>query len=140
MEIEAAEVAGDVDDFADEKEAGHFAAFHGFAGEFVGVDAAGGHFGFFVAFRVGRNDDPFVQIAFEPVQCFVGPRGRGVYVEPALGKAFRKNANEGVASGGDVSGLSFANGLPLSQYEEICRMAGPLRPRCVKSICSRKEW
>ena len=53
LEVEAAQVAGDVDNFADEEEAGDFARFHGFAGEFVGVDAAGGDFGFFVAFGAG---------------------------------------------------------------------------------------
>ena len=43
-------MTGDVDDFADEEQAGNFAAFHGFGEEFIGVDAAAGDFGFFEAF------------------------------------------------------------------------------------------
>ncbi len=73
MEIEAAEVAGDVDDFADEEEAGNFAGFHGFAGEFGGVHAAGGDFGFFVAFGPGGVDGPGVQFPFEGIESDVGP-------------------------------------------------------------------
>jgi len=73
LEIEAAEVAGDVDDFADEEEAGDFAGFHGFAGEFGGVDAAGGDFGFFIAFGACGADGPGVQFPFERVESDVGP-------------------------------------------------------------------
>jgi len=50
LKVETAEMAGHVDDFADEIKAGNLAAFHGFRGEFSGVDAACGHFGFLVAF------------------------------------------------------------------------------------------
>jgi len=38
-------MAGYVDDLSDEVEARDFAGFHGFGGEFVGVDAPGGYFG-----------------------------------------------------------------------------------------------
>jgi hypothetical protein len=60
LEVEAAEVAGDVNDFADEEEAGDEGGFHGFTGEFAGVDAAGGDFGFFVAFGGSGRDRPGV--------------------------------------------------------------------------------
>jgi len=78
LEIEAAEVAGYVDDFADEEEAGDFAGFHGFAGEFGGVHAAGGDFGFFVAFGAGWADGPGMQFSFEILESKVGPRFRRI--------------------------------------------------------------
>ena len=31
-------------------------------------------------------------------------------------------------------------GVPFCQYDEICRIAGPLSPRCVINIFSRKRW
>ena len=65
LEVEAAEVAGDVDDFADEEQAGNFAAFHGFGGEFVGVDAAAGDFGFFVAFGACGHEAPGMHLLLE---------------------------------------------------------------------------
>src|SRR5208337_4660552 len=64
LEVEAAEVAGDVNDFADEEEAGDFARFHGFAGEFVGVNAADGDFGFVEAFGGGGSEGPSVNSFF----------------------------------------------------------------------------
>ncbi len=87
-----------------------FRAFHGFARELIGVDAARGDLGFFVAFGVGGDENPVVQIAFEPIQGLVGPGGRRVEFEPALGKALWQNAEESGAGGGQVSGLGFANG------------------------------
>jgi len=87
LEIEAAEVASDVDYFADEEEAGDFAGFHGFAGEFGGVDAAGGDFGFFVAFGAGGLDLPRVQFPFESIQSRVGPGFRRMEFQPAFCEA-----------------------------------------------------
>src|SRR5882724_4565614 len=86
LEIEAAEVAGDVDDFADEEEAGDFAGFHGFAGQFGGVDATGRDFGFFVAFGAGGLDLPGMQIPFNYVQSSVGPGFGRVEFQPAFGE------------------------------------------------------
>lgn len=60
LEIEAAQVAGDVDDFAYEKESGDETRFHGFTGEFASVNAAGGNFGLFVAFAGRRSEGPIV--------------------------------------------------------------------------------
>jgi hypothetical protein len=56
LEVEAAEMAGDIDDFTDEEQAWDETRLHGFTGEFAGVDAACGDFGFFVALcRRGRD-------------------------------------------------------------------------------------
>ena len=88
LKIEAAEVAGDVDNLTDEEEAGNETRFHGFAGEFVGVHAAGGDFGFFVAFRASRNKCPIVKLLFESSEGGIGVVGRGV--------EFRANARRGV--------------------------------------------
>lgn len=83
LKIEASEVTGDVDDFADEKKSGNFARLHGFAGEFVGVHATGSDFGFFVALGACGSDDPVVNLAFKFFQRLIGPRGRSVEIEPA---------------------------------------------------------
>jgi hypothetical protein len=96
LEIEAAEVAGDVDDFADEEEAWDFAGFHGFAGEVGGVDAAGGDFGFFVAFGAGGADGPGVQFRFERVESDVGPSFWRMELEPAFGQAVGEEFVEGL--------------------------------------------
>jgi len=88
LKIEAAEVAGDVDDFADEVQARDFSRFHGFAGEFTGVDAAGSDFGFGVAFGACGEDWKGVESFFESGERGVGPRGRSVESEPARGEAF----------------------------------------------------
>jgi len=87
LEIEAAEVAGDVDDFADEEEAEDFAGFHGFAGEFSSVDAAGGDFGLFVTLGAGGLDLPRVQFSFERIQSGVGPGFRPMEFQPAFCEA-----------------------------------------------------
>ena len=65
LEIVAAEMAGDVDDFTDAVEAGDFACCHRFGVEFVGINASGGDFGFFEAFGAGRMDRPGVELLFE---------------------------------------------------------------------------
>ncbi len=65
LEVEAAEVAGDVDYFANEKETGDFAGFHGFAGELVGIHATHSYFGFFETFGGGRREDPCVDFFFQ---------------------------------------------------------------------------
>ena len=72
LEIVTAETARDIYDFADEIEAGDFAGFHGFGVEFVGVDAAGGDFGFFVAFGAGGMDGPGVKLFFQISEGLIG--------------------------------------------------------------------
>src|SRR5580704_16445958 len=86
LEVETAKVAGDIDNFADEKQPANFSAFHGLAGQLSGVDAARCDFGFFVAFGVSGNESPVVHLAFQFLQVLVGPGLRGVHVEPAFGK------------------------------------------------------
>jgi len=110
LEIETAEVTGDVDDFADEEEAGNFAGFQGFAGEFGGVDAAGGDFGFGVAFGAGGEDGPVVELALEFFEGGIGKGWRRVEVEPANGEAIGHESLKSRASSGESAGASVAEG------------------------------
>src|ERR1035437_10398838 len=72
LEVEAAELAGDVDDFSDEKKAGHFSRLHGLGRDFAGVDAARRDFGFSVTLRRFRLDFPPVQLTFGAGDSAVG--------------------------------------------------------------------
>ena len=60
MEVESAQVPGDVYHFAYEIKSGNYFRFHSFRVEFVRVDAAGGDFRFGEAFGAGRRDLPVV--------------------------------------------------------------------------------
>ena len=83
LEVESAEVAGDVDDFADEVEAGHAAALHGLCGKRAGADAACGNFGFVVALGAAGREGEGVQPAFQFIKCVIRPAfGRGDFAEP----------------------------------------------------------
>ncbi len=73
MEVEAAELAGYVDYFSDEIEAGDGAALHGLRGECGGADAAGGDFGLLVAFGSGGREGEAVQTALQVIEGGVGP-------------------------------------------------------------------
>ena len=103
-------MAGDIDYFPDEEEARDFARFHGFAGEFARVDAAGGDFGFFVAFGACGSDGPVVNLLFERGERGIRPGGGGVELEPARGKAVRKERLKCFARGGFVARFCFADG------------------------------
>ena len=96
-------MSSNVDDFADEEEAGNESGFHGLAGKFPGVDTAGGDFGFFIAFRVRRNERPVVQLLFERSERRIGVVGRRVEFKPALGKTVGKKLLEDFASGGEIT-------------------------------------
>jgi hypothetical protein len=96
-------VAGNVNDFADEEEARHAVGFHGFAGEFAGVHAAGGDFGFFVAFGGSRSKSPGVELLFKSGEGRIGEGGRGVEFEPALGETIGEKFLEGFASTGEIA-------------------------------------
>ena len=61
LEVIAAEVAGDVDDFSNKVKAGRFAGFEGLGGKFAGIHAAERDFGFFVADRSARADAPVME-------------------------------------------------------------------------------
>jgi len=65
LEVEAAQVPGNIDDFADEKQPRDFSGLHRLAGKFFGVHATGGDFGFFVPFGIRRRESPFVNFALE---------------------------------------------------------------------------
>ena len=111
LEVEAAQVAGDVDDFADEEEAGDFAGLHGFAGEFVGVDATGGYFGFLKAFGARGADFPGVQFPFERFEGGVRPGLWRVVLQPAFGEALGQKFLKGFFGYGDGACARFADFL-----------------------------
>jgi hypothetical protein len=92
-------VAGDVDDFADEEEAGNIAGFHGFAGKLAGVHAAGSDFSLLVALSGGGTDGPGVQLLLESTEAMVGESARGVKFEPTRGKAIGEKFLEDLAGG-----------------------------------------
>ena len=96
-------MSSNVDDFADEEEAGNESGLHGLAGKFAGVDTASGDFGFLVAFRIRRNERPVVQLLFECSERRIGVVGRRVEFKPALGKAVGKELLEDFASGGEIA-------------------------------------
>ena len=100
MEIEAAELAGDVNDFTDEEEAGDFAAFHRFTGEFVGVYAADGDFGLLEAFRGGGRERPGVHLCFEGGERGIRPGAGRIVVQPGFRESFGEKLLEGFFSGG----------------------------------------
>ena len=87
LEIETTEMAGDIDDFADEEEAWNETGFHGFTGELVGVDASRGYFGFFVAFGGSGDDGPSMKLLFERGEGGIAVPRRSMEFEPALGQA-----------------------------------------------------
>ena len=117
-------MAGDVDDFSDEVEAWHFAALHGFGGELVGIDAAGGDLSFFVSFGSCGSDLPRVQLLFEIVETLIRVRRWRMQFEPALGEAIRQERAR--ATCGRRSGRAFAS-----------RMAGVTSCPGARSIANR---
>jgi hypothetical protein len=62
LKIEAAQVAGDVQHFADEIESWGFPGLEGLRGKLLGIHAADGDFGFFIALGAVRRDSPTVEI------------------------------------------------------------------------------
>jgi hypothetical protein len=96
-------MAGDIHDLTNKEEPGDFAAFHGFAGKFIGVHTAGGDFGFFIAFGSCRNDDPFVKLTLESFERLIRPIDWGVEIEPSHGKAVRENSLQRGPHGRDIA-------------------------------------
>ena len=103
LEVEAAEVAGDVDDFADEVEARDVAGFHGSGGELVGVDAAGGDFGFLKAFGAVRIDGPVMKAVVSFFESAVGECCGRIEFDPAGSEALRQDGGEGGAGAGEIA-------------------------------------
>ena len=86
LKVESAEVPGHVHDFADEKQARHFAALHRLRGQLIGADAARGDLGFLKAFRARGGDLPLVRAALQIFKAGVRPLRRRVQVEPTVGQ------------------------------------------------------
>jgi len=103
-------MAGDINNFADEEEAGNVAGFHGFAGKFIGVHTAGGDFSFLITFRTCRSDDPFMKLMLEMLERLIGPIGRSVELEPAGGKTAGKNSLQGRTRGSEIADFAEAQG------------------------------
>src|SRR5260221_1429171 len=72
LEIEAAELPGDVDHFSDEKQTRHFLRFHGLGREFAGIDAARRDFRFSVTLGRFRLDLPRMQLALGVREGVIG--------------------------------------------------------------------
>jgi hypothetical protein len=64
LEVEAAEVAGDVDGFSNEEEAGNGAGFQGARVQAAGVDATGGDFGLLKTLSAGGMEGEGAETAF----------------------------------------------------------------------------
>jgi len=127
LEVVAAEPAGDVDDFADEMEAGDDAAFEGAGVEGVGIDASGGDFGFVVAFGAGGGDAPGVELALHFGESGVGERagvsvGRasaGVEGAPAVGEAAGDDGAKFLRGGSQI-----ATGVRVVEVGEDAELRG----------------
>jgi len=122
LKIETAEMAGDVDDFADEEKAGDESGRHGLAGELAGIDTAGGDFGFFVTFGIRRNECPVVQLRFECSERRIGVVGRRMEFQPAPGKTVGKELLEDFAGGGEIAmrrGAKGCRGVALRGKIEV---------------------
>src|SRR4029077_1780862 len=109
LEIETAQVPGDVDNFADEEQAWNGARFHGFAGELASVHATRGDFRFVVAFGSRRSDGPGVNLSLQRVQSGVAEGGRPVEFQPARGQAGREKFIKGRTSSDEVAGFGGAD-------------------------------
>src|ERR1039458_4012072 len=84
LEVEAAELAGDVDHFSDEKKAGHFSGCHGLGRKFAGIDAARGDFRFSVTLSSFRLDFPCVQLTFGVSEGAIGVARQRIRFQPAI--------------------------------------------------------
>ena len=102
LEVESAEMAGDVDDFSYEEEAGD-AALHCLGGELGGVNASGGDFGLGVAFGGFWRDGPVMPAIFPGFEGVVGPAGGRVEVEQAVGEALREDGAQVGAERGQIA-------------------------------------
>lgn len=121
LKIESTKVAGDVNDFTDKEKSRDTAGFHGFAGEFAGIDAAGGDLRFFVALGGGRDQRPGVERLLKLSNAGIGVMGWGVEFDPARGETVGEKFLDGFAGGG---GIAMSGGpefrgciLPGSQVE-----------------------
>src|ERR1700690_2081779 len=77
-------MTGYIDYLADEEQSGYFAALHGFCGQFIRVDPAGGHLGFFVALGSVWRNFPVMNLAFHFIESAIRPSLWRMQLEPAL--------------------------------------------------------
>ncbi len=98
LEVEAAEVAGDVEDFADEIEARYVAGFHRFRRKVLRIDAACGDFRRAETLRPLRFDAPAIHLLAKRTEALVGEvreaAGDLRHFAETFGKAFRQEARE----------------------------------------------
>jgi hypothetical protein len=105
LEVIAAEPACNVDDLADEMEAGDDFRFEGASVELGGVNAAGCNLGFAVAFGTGGGEGPGVEVLLEGCKACVGEADVvPAECEPALGDALREGDFERGVEGVEVAG------------------------------------
>ncbi len=103
LEIEAAEMPGDVDHFSDEIEPRNVAALHGPRAQLRCVDSARGDLGLFVAFGSRRIDGPAVESGLCAGEALVGPCSRRLYRQPAICQSMRKYGVECGAGAGEIA-------------------------------------
>lgn len=115
-------MAGDVDDFANEEEAGDEKRLHGLAGKLASVDATRGDFGLFVTFAGSRSERPLVQVLFESSEGRIGVGGGRVEFEPALGEAIGNKLLQGFTRGRQIAmagGAQRSGGIALRSEVQL---------------------
>src|ERR1035438_6670457 len=90
LEVVTAEMTCNIDYFADKEQSGNSAALHGFCRQFIRVNPAGSHLGFFVAFRSLRQNFPAMNLALHFVERGIVPALRRVQFKPALCQSDRQ--------------------------------------------------
>ena len=160
LEIVSTEPARDVDRLADEIETADLARFHRLGRQRGGVDATHRHFGLRPSFRRRRAQPAIVRAA----QLIAARLRFGKFA--IVSSAPTASANACARRAGRTSAKTvFSSALrrvrlrsrrkfsasrpgarssvsvsPSRQYDEICRIAGPERPRWVNKTFSRKLW
>ena len=79
-------MTGDIDDLADEIQPWNSLRLHRLRREFIGVDPAGGDFGFFISFGAVGFELPMMQPVFKLLDCGVRPSWRIGEIDEAIGK------------------------------------------------------
>ena len=126
LEIEAAEMSGDIDNFADEEKTRDETRFHGFAGELARVDTACRDFRFFVAFRGARSERPGMELLLESGDACIGVVGGSMKFEPACGEAIGEKFLQGFAGGSDIAArraAQWGGGVTLRSEIEVDGLA-----------------
>jgi hypothetical protein len=96
-------VSGYIHHFSDEKQAGRLSTFHGFSGEFIGIDASDRDLGLGVTFRAHGKHRPCVDLALPFAKRSVGPGGRTMRIQPAGGQTSGESFLQFGSQGNDGS-------------------------------------